>query len=106
MNLAHTEPANVYYEKGWIRTLLDHKERIQQQHSSVNEITEYNAYRKRYDFYSLLLEMGIAKKYHLVYLLMNNLSYPEQFDDSMQTIYLPDITYIDKLMKQYMTVRN
>lgn len=105
MQLAHTEPAKAYYESGWVRTLLDHKKIIQTQYSRFNEITNYRAYRKRYDFYSLLLEMGIAKKYHLAFLLINGLSSPKEFDENMQTIYLPDVKYLDKLMQQYMTVR-
>ena len=65
--------------------------------------TNQQLYKYQGDFYGLLGELGVAKQYYYATLLLNNLFSSTDFQSSMQTIMIPDESYIDMLHSVYTT---
>lgn len=67
------------------------------------QIKPHIAFKYEGDFYGLLDELGIPKHHHYFAMLQNKLTHPGDYDGIVDTIYLPDMTFIDQLRSLYMS---
>ena len=57
------------------------------------------------DFYALLIEMNIDPKYHRFIMMLNGFTSPTKYDNQLNSLIIPDLSLIDKLLTVYQTGR-
>lgn len=71
--------------------------------NTVIPIDPHGTYKYEGDFYGLLDNLGINKKYHWIVMRMNNIYRPGDVNEELSSIEVPDIQSIERLITMYNT---
>lgn len=97
---------SVYYDPDFRNVLEDHITYLKLvQTTTTREIPPGYAARYRGNFYMFLQSQGIQQYMHWVIMRMNDMTSPTQFDESMTTYLIPDVTTLSQIRSYDQTSR-
>jgi|ERR1035437_1514963 hypothetical protein len=97
-NLMISGGATIYYETSFRIVLEDHLTYFRNDPKTRQlTIASKDAYKYVGDLFGLLQKNNIAPEYHWLIMRLNNFTAPTDNDDTLQFLYIPDFSYVERL---------
>ena len=98
---------DVYYSTGFMQLIEDHLTYLRTK-TELKTVSVTNQLANKYqgDFYGLLLESSIPKKYHYIITRFNGYKSPSEFMGFIDYFVVPDIGVIEELKSLYLTTND
>ncbi len=94
----------VYYSAGFIQTIEDHLSFLRQDAAiRTVVVTEHQNVKYEGDFYGLLDDCGIDKKYHQIVLRVNGFDNSSDYDGELEYFITPDFSEVEEIKSLYLT---
>ncbi len=95
---------DVYYSAGFIQTIEDHLSFLRTG-STIKTISVTDQQNIKYegDFYGLLDDCRIDKKYHQIVLRVNGYDSSGDFDGNIEYFIIPDFSEVEEIKMLYLT---
>lgn len=95
----------VYYDESFRNVLEAHLSYLKNSSRSINaRIPEEIAIRNEYDFFGVLLELGIQHQLHWLVMRMNGFYSPTEYTADTLQIIIPDQTDVDAIRTRHTTI--
>jgi len=93
-----------YYSAGFMQVIEDHLTYLRTLDGVVvNQLTNTQCVKYQGDFFGLLLDLKIDKRYHYAVMRVNDLFSPADFTGDISQVVVPKLDEIDLLKNIYQT---
>jgi len=97
---------DVYFDPNFIVLLESHITYLRTTNISTVVVSSHQGYKYEGDFYGLLGDLNILKKFHYIVMRVNGYESSADFDGNITHIVTPDFNEIDLLKNVYQTKNN
>lgn len=100
MDILNLHPSidSVYYDPAFLLVIESHLTYLRSaQGLSILEVSDMQGYKYEGDFFGLLDDLGVEKKYHHIVMRVNDMASSADFKGDMQHVTLPSLTEVDNL---------
>lgn len=96
-----------YYEPKFRRVLEIYMNYLRT-HSATTPIAlqPHEVYKHRGDFYGLVSTLGIRREHHWLIMRLNNIFNPNEVDQDLKYLLIPDLSVVDNIRQLYLQVKN
>lgn len=100
----HPVIEDAYHEPGFILIIETHLSQLRGSNGAkLLPVTEQQGYKYEGDFYGLLDDLKIDKKYHLIVLRVNDLLSSADYKGDLSHVVLPSLSQVELLKSIYQT---
>ena len=93
------KPSSLLDSKHVRAVLFNNRSRLLASRFTVTVNTDgLNATKFKYNLYGYLNDIKVEDTLHWITMVMNNMTNPEQFDDSIKELKIPDITAVQDIL--------
>lgn len=94
---------SVYHEADFQLMLEAHLTYLRQTNIRLETVSEHQTYKYEGDFYGLLDDINVIKKFHYVTLRVNGYEHSGDYKGDRKVIVIPDFNLIEQLRSVYQT---
>jgi hypothetical protein len=95
---------DAYYSEGFMQVIEDHLSYLRSYDGVVvNQLTNTQCVKYQGDFFGLLNDLKIDKRYHYAVMRVNDLFSPADFTGDINQIVVPNLSQVDMLKNIYQT---
>lgn len=95
----------VYYTVGFRQLIEDHLEYLKQNNrSTLISINQKDLHKYEFDLIGLLKEYRLPRHMHWIVMRLNGFTSPDQFNESITSLWIPDPSEIERLKDIQMSV--
>ena len=93
---------SAYYDEGFRVTLEDHVTYLYNlPETTINTVSSMDLHVFKFDFYGMLIQMGVPPELHFITMRMAGLSSPQDPFDHLTSIRIPPKSVVSKILGRY-----